>query len=199
MEIVENKGYNTECPICFEDNDLFPLSCLHLIHLDCVKNLISMDCPICSAPLSNIPEEIKTNIEENIRKYKEEMEEEERRALQEEIERRNELISSMELIIQPPPRVEILAGIQYARTLGIPLNCIPTEIKINVPEGSQAPPPGTWFQVTVGQAMERARMLMNKDSDSETESEYDSEEEDPFEKENSELEKIPRAIHTYSE
>jgi len=191
------RTYNTECPICFEKEDLSPLSCFHLIHLKCAKNLISLVCPICDAPLEGLPEEIRRRIKENEKKYREELEEEDRRALEEELTRRHGLISRMEMVIQPPPNVEILAAIQYARSMGIPLDCVPAEIKVNVPEGTPRPPPGTWFQITVGHAIERARELLRRqESEDEDDPEEDEEEDedDPFEEENKLLENIPRSL-----
>ena len=192
--IFENRTFNIECPICFEKEDLVPLSCFHLIHLECAKNLISLVCPICDAPIEDLPEEIYHQIKENEKKYQEELEEEDRQTLEEQLSRRRSLISMMEMVIQPPPNVEILAAIQYARSIGIPLDCIPTEMKVSVPEGTPRPPPGTWFQITVGHAMERAReILRRQDSDSDDEEE-DSDGEDPFEEENRLLEHIARPL-----
>nr|QBK85762.1 MAG: putative RING finger E3 ubiquitin ligase [Marseillevirus LCMAC101] len=197
--VFANRTYNTECPVCFEKENLTPLSCLHLIHLECAKNLISSVCPICNAPLEDLPEEIQNQITENEKKYKDELEQEDRRTI-EELSRRQSLISRMEMVIQPPPSVEILAAIQYTRSIGIPLNCIPSEMRVNVPEGTPGPPPGTWFQITVGHAMERAREMLRREyetsdeSDDGSEDESDEDDEDPFEEENKLLEKIPRQL-----
>ena len=194
--ILENRTYNTECPVCFEKENLTPLSCFHLIHLGCAKNLISLVCPICDAPLEDLPDEIQHQIKENEKKYQDELEEEDRQTLEEEMSRRQSLISRMEMVIQPPPNVEILAAIQYTRSMGIPLDCIPTEMKVSVPEGTPRPPPGTWFQITVGHAIERARELLRRQ-----ESESDEDEDDelnssdnPFEEENRLLEHIERQL-----
>ncbi len=197
--IFENKTFNTECPVCFEKEDLVPLSCFHLIHLECAKNLISLVCPICDSALKDLPEEIHYQIKENEKKYQEELEEEDRRSLEEQLSRRQSLISNLEMVIQPPPSVEILAAIQYARSMGIPLECIPSEMKVSVPEGAPRPFPGTWFQITVGHAMERMReVLRRQESDSDDEDEYEdedeNEDEDPFEEENRLLEHIPRPL-----
>jgi hypothetical protein len=204
LSVLENRTYNIECPVCFEKENLVPLSCLHLIHLDCAKNLISPVCPICGAPLEDLPDEIQKQIQENEKKYQEELDEEDRRVLEEDLSRRRSLISRMEMVIQPPPNVEILAAMQYTRSMGIPLSCIPTEMKVNVPEGTPRPPPGTWFQMTVGHAIERAReILRNQEDNDETddyeadetdETDEDVDEEDPFEDENKQMENNPRSL-----
>jgi hypothetical protein len=194
---VLSRTYNTECPICFEKEDLTPLSCFHLIHLKCAKNLISLVCPICDAPLEDLPEEIQQQIKNNEKKYQEELEEEDRQTLEEDLARRQSFISRMEMVIQPPPNVEILAAIQYTRSMGIPLDCIPTEMKVSVPEGTPRPLPGTWFQITVGQAVERARELLRRQDDEDDEDDDEDDEdsdEDPFEEENRLLENIPRPL-----
>lgn len=196
LGILENRTYNVECPVCFEKENLAPLSCLHLIHLDCAKNLISLVCPICDAPLEDLPDEIQKQIRENEKKYQEELDEEDRRVLEEDLTRRRSLISSMEMVIQPSPNVEILAAMQYTRSMGIPLSCIPTEMRVNVPEGTPGPPPGTWFQMTVGQAIERAREILRNQDDTDEDEDTDDEtdEDDPFEDENKEMENDPRSL-----
>jgi hypothetical protein len=194
--VFMDRTYNTECPICFEKENLTPLSCFHLIHLECAKNLISLVCPICDAPLEDLPDEVQMQIRENEREYKDELEEEDRQAIQSDIERRRSMISRMEMVLQPPPNIEILAAIQDARSMGIPLSCIPTEMRVNVPQGTPSLR-GTWYQITLGQAMERARTLLGRqeeDSDDDcTESDPDDDE-DPFEEENKLLEKLPREL-----
>jgi len=206
LSVLENKTYNVECPICFEKENLIPLSCLHLIHLECAKNLISPTCPICDAKLEGLPDEIQQQIQKNEKKYQEELDEEDRRVLEEDLSRRRSLISRMEMVIQPPPNVEILAAMQFTRSMGIPLSCIPTEMKVNVPEGTPMPPPGTWFQMTVGNAIERAREILRNQDDDETEDyetedyeteDYETEDEDienPFDEENKQLEHVPRSL-----
>jgi len=176
---------------------LIPLSCLHLIHLECAKNLISLTCPICDARLEGLPDEIQQQIQKNEKKYQEELDEEDRRVLEEDLTRRRSLISRMEMVIQPPPNVEILAAMQFTRSMGIPLSCIPTEMKVNVPEGSPMPPPGTWFQMTVGNAIERAREILRKQDDDDETDDYETEDEDdenPFDEENKKLEYVPRSL-----
>ena len=197
--IFKGKTYNTECPICFEKENLVPLSCFHLIHLDCARNLISLVCPICDSTLENLPNEIKNQIEENAKKYQNDLDEEDHQRIRSEMARRRELISRMEMAVRPPPNVEILAAIQYTRSLGIPLSCIPTEIKVTVPDGGADPPSGTWFQMTVSQAMERAKMLLKRQEtgDNGSSSGSDSDEDsigDPFEEENKLLEKVQRRL-----
>ncbi len=193
---LENRTYNTECPVCFEKENLTPLSCFHLIHLECARNLISLVCPICDSPLEDLPVDIEKQIKENEKKYQDDLEEEDRQTLDADLSRRQNLISRMEMVIQPPPSIEILAAIQYARSIGIPLNCIPTEMKVNVPEGVPRPPPGTWFQITVGQAMERARTLLRRQENDSDDDDLDEDDDldDPFEEENRLLEHIERPL-----
>ena len=52
-----------------EKEDLTPLSCFHLIHLECAKNLISLVCPICDSSLESLPIDIENQIKENNKKY----------------------------------------------------------------------------------------------------------------------------------
>ena len=67
------------CPICMtEENkdNLYKTSCSHYIHLDCAKQLTSLDCPICRKIVTNYPNDIVKSIEENDKLYKSELEQE---------------------------------------------------------------------------------------------------------------------------
>lgn len=179
MDTTQPIGYNVDCPVCSEPNDLFALNCLHLIHLDCAKNMISLKCPICKADMENLPEDISQQIQLNEKKYYDEMEEEERAALIQENSRIEDVVSRMEYHINPNPQIEMGAAAWYLFRRGVPARYIPKEISIKIPEGQPRPPPGTWFQTAVGQAYSRMKEDAElSDTDSSDDSESDNE--NPF-------------------
>jgi hypothetical protein len=69
-----------ECSICFEVSD-FKLICGHFIHLDCIENVHKLECPMCRAELTNLPQNVIDKINENARVYRAALIEEERRAI----------------------------------------------------------------------------------------------------------------------
>lgn len=78
-------NFNNKCPICLEeDNFLFLLSCLHSVHIECVKNMNTYDCPICRKTMNNLPIKIKKNIMKNKKKYRQQQIESEQAEILEE-------------------------------------------------------------------------------------------------------------------
>lgn len=65
-----------DCPICMEPliqegaKKLFPLACGHWIHPHCLKEMFSMNCPMCRQPMKGlgISRAVRESIEENIRR-----------------------------------------------------------------------------------------------------------------------------------
>ena len=53
----KNFAFNDECPICLLDGADFHVMepCKHQIHLDCAKDLLSLNCPICRKEVENFP------------------------------------------------------------------------------------------------------------------------------------------------
>jgi len=67
--------FNVDCPVCLSsDEEMFITSCSHKIHLDCAKQLNTLECPICRKIITNYPEEISISIEENRIKYQSDVE-----------------------------------------------------------------------------------------------------------------------------
>lgn len=140
---------NDPCPICLEkDGNMYPLSCLHRIHLECMEGFTKLQCPICRAKLLNIPDELRKKIEKNGEVYKEEVCEEERRELLEYLERENSITQRL------PPNVELLLALKYVAELGVPVCLIPSDVTIEIDVDSPLPEPGSIFQNAVKKILE---------------------------------------------
>lgn len=57
---------NTECPVCLEeDKGMYPLVCMHSIHLECAKGLTKRECPLCRSEITNFPPRVLKAIKQN--------------------------------------------------------------------------------------------------------------------------------------
>jgi len=134
----------SKCTICLNNSSkLFKLDCSHSFHLNCLKDLVKLECPMCRAEITNLPDDIKNRIKDNIIKHKEEVEEQDRQ----------EIINSLEEFDNLP----ILIEIEMARDFLINRNNLPSElfpeIDIANSEGINNLPRGVVFQRIVTEVM----------------------------------------------
>ncbi len=81
------------CPVCYEEiSQKEALQCSHLVHIDCIKQSMKPECPICRAVLT-LPPDVMDVINQNAEKIKMEWEEEDRNDLVEEL--RNEFMGQI--------------------------------------------------------------------------------------------------------
>lgn len=150
-----NEKLNDNCPICLEsEGDLYPLSCLHHIHLDCCEGLLKLQCPICRAEIINLPPSIVKTIEANANKYKDECDEESRQNIIRHL-RTNTNVNTQQL--------EAASALNFLHEFGIPHNYIPQLVYINLGQESPRPPPGVIFETIIGQSIERIKERLISD------------------------------------
>lgn len=189
-DIVVDISLDDVCPICLEGEKLHTLSCGHVLHLECAKNMTSASCPVCRSPMSNIPSEILESIQESGRQYQADLEEEDRQRISVENINPGSLYC---IYVNPRPSMEIRYALHFLRTNGIPLSYVPEKIVMKIPADQPRPPPGVLFSTLVGHTLDR--MAADAESSSESDSDEDSDE-DPFEDENRRLLMLTREIHT---
>lgn len=137
---------NKECAICLleEEEDMYLLSCHHRFHIECLKGMNKLECPLCRSEIINLPTNVAAKIRENGRQYAQEQSEERdqlARMIQREI--------NGEALSRIPPQMEALLGLRYLYQLGIPAHRIPTTTDIELDPESPLPAPGSIFQVMV--------------------------------------------------
>lgn len=143
--LTDDSHFNTECPICFSDDTepspMHMMPCMHRLHLECAIHLTSFECPLCRAKINNFPKNIHDSIVKNERERRDEIELDDRRALQ------NAIRSLPPQIVpsEPPLQLEVIAALQHLRDQGIPLRYIPVNIVVKVPRNSPRPPEGVIF------------------------------------------------------
>ena len=175
------------CPICLEGKELFVLSCQHQLHLECVKQMNDSRCPICRKSFEeDVSEDILALINENNRKYHEDLDAEDRQRLASEQFNLERLFA---IYIRPRPFIEARYALAYLRNQGIPLNYLPQRVQIKCPRGHPKPEPGVIFSTLVGQAVERMEADLSDDDSDESSSDSET---DPFEDENRMLERLSR-------
>lgn len=163
------------CPICLQkDRNLFELSCGHKIHLDCVKEVPDIFCVICRQEMVNLPSEIEEKIHQNEKKYREELEEEDRQVAQQSSFQLENLFS---VYVRPPPQIEVKYALLYLKSQNIPFRYIPSSIKIRIPKGHPRPPCGVFFSSIVSHTVRKMKEDTSDMSDSDS---SDEEEDDPF-------------------
>jgi hypothetical protein len=100
-----------------------------------MKGMIKLECPLCRAPIINLPKKISNQIKSNGKNYAEEVEEENRQALI------NELGS--ESIF---PEMEVLLALRFLAEADVPLQFLPSTISVNY---SLRPRAGELFSMMV--------------------------------------------------
>lgn len=173
-------SYNKKCPICLEKcGEFFFLPCNHKLHLECCIKLTSLDCPLCRTIMSNLPDDLKTIIEDNIQKYKDETNEMER------VELSNRYINAIRgfLTFQPTPQMEAIAALDYLRENGIPLQFLPPIIEITLFNNYMI---GTFFNCIIN-------MVISMINETISDNESDDEDEDyVWEEDEDEIERVIR-------
>ncbi len=155
--------YNAECPVCFEQGNLHILSCMHCIHIECCKDMISLDCPICRRSMNNLPPEIISSITENSGKYKREQEQEQERTIRE-----SYTISFEQLI-----HSEIRGAMMTLMMMGIPYSYLPQTIEVKVRRDFYMR--GSTFNYILEHCLFYALLDINKDCEEESDSDNDEE------------------------
>ena len=183
-ENPQENGYNDSCPICLEqetpEEKLHIFSCSHKAHLNCLEGMTKLECPICRAPIDNLPTKITKKITENGEKYEDEIEQENERAFLEMI-REEGSFASMRI----PPHMELVLALKYVFQLGIPISLIPIETVIELDPDSPLPSPGSIFQNAVKRILESISQRVNTVEEDDSSNEYSTEtEEEPTDEEN---------------
>lgn len=184
VNVSDQNAFNTTCPICLvdENDNMIILSCLHRLHEDCCKGLTDLNCPLCNQHVVNWPSKIKEIILDNKKKWKEELDEEDRQsalAFQEQ---------NSFLFLQPPPQVEVMGALQFLRESGFPLQFLPENIEIETQRDAPRFEPGVLFETIIYNIVNRI------DVGEEIEPELSNSDEDPFEEENEMLLEMTRNI-----
>lgn len=163
--------YNRECPCCLSDEgDFYLTPCMHRLHLECAEHLTSFECPLCRTKITNFPKHINDNIEGNKLKFKNDMEEEDRRN-----------ILRDELTIQNLPllQFEALTAIHYLRNEGIGNGHLPDNVQINT-YSNNAPPANVVFTTIVSSVIEQMDSTIRNIDGLENIEEDLSDEDNPF-------------------
>jgi len=177
---------NSECPICLEseEKDMYLLSCHHRCHLECLKGMNSIECPLCRTEIINLPNHIKQTILDNSKKYKEEQINEEHEMLQRAFQQE---LASSEYNYRIPPQMEIVMAMRYLYELGIPPSRIPSGIELTIDPESPLPDPGSIFQVAVRRMIDVIQRQVDEPVEEEdcsepevSGSETEDDEENPF-------------------
>lgn len=149
VNITGDSHFNTECPVCFSDDTesspMHMMPCMHRLHLECAIHLTSFECPLCRVKINNFPKNIHDSIVKNERERRDEIELDDRRALQNALQ--NTISPPQAVPSEPPLQLEVIAALQYLRDQGIPLRYIPVNIVVKVPRNSPRPPEGVIFSV----------------------------------------------------
>jgi hypothetical protein len=190
---------NKECPVCLEDTEdgMFLLECNHRCHLDCIKGMNKMECPICRAEMKNLPKKVGETISSNGRIYAQEQEDAQRRDIMQMIQ--NE--TSQEVFARLPPQMEFMLAMRYLQQLGIPPSRIPSRGLLEIDPESPLPPPGTIFRTAVSRMVDeiqrRTETYLEEDGfASSSSSDTDSDdEENPFNLEGDDL-RIRHSVRT---
>jgi len=64
-----------QCPICQENGYLFQMSCSHSAHLECIRQMVKSECPLCRKEITNLPDNIELEIAANRGEHLKDMEE----------------------------------------------------------------------------------------------------------------------------
>jgi hypothetical protein len=174
----DDKAFNRECPICFSEDDedsvFLILSCLHRFHEKCLEGHTELTCPTCRQNVVNWPPRLRSKIESNNITFRNELEENDRRALIQHLS--SERHRSHYIYIQPPLEVELSSALRYLRENEIPFRYIPIEINITVFSRQPQPPPGTFFHVIVDKILLRISEDVEKETPEEQNSIYSPQE-----------------------
>ena len=194
----KEEQFNKECPACFSDEgELYMMSCMHRMHSECAKHLISTECPLCRETVSNFHDNVIQSIAENEKIFQRDLEIEDREMLLNR-ERQIDTILGGLLSAQTPSQIEVISAMQFLRNEGIPLSYIPTNIHISVPRDLPRLSPGTLFYAIVGHVMEKINQDLQFGNAEEPEpfdhEEDNDDEENPFEWEDENLSILSRSV-----
>lgn len=193
-KVCSDVRFDKECPICLTcDDPLYLISCKHWIHLSCARSMTSLTCPLCRSDITNFPEDITDDIKVHSKKYRDELEAEDLRAY---LETNDDDLE--EIVERPSAQMEIYAAIRFARSEGIPLSFIPTNVRV-VTDSETLSPPGMIFQSVLNHIMDTVSAgfgdIINPEcSDPASDYSDDSDDEDPFEMENENLSILARTV-----
>lgn len=174
-------SYNEDCPICFSSvGEMHLTPCMHQLHIECAKGMSKVECPLCMAEVSNFPLEVVKQIKSNGEEYQSKLDRED---FENFVAYQNERENTVSTIhVSPPLRVEIASAMQFLKESGIPLEYIPTSVKLSIIQDNPTIPQGTLFYAIVGHAIEKVAKDIKDFSDSNigSSSSDDDDEENPF-------------------
>ena len=169
-----------------EEKDMHLLSCHHRCHLECLKGMIKVECPLCRSPIINLPPGVADGILAKGREFVRETEEERSREFMREL---REEMSMTDEQTRIPPQLEILMALRYLCELGIPPSRIPSRVNLEIDPESPLPTSGSIFQTTINRIIDIIQRQVDeppKEEDSSgsdaeiSEDESDDDEENPF-------------------
>lgn len=168
--------FNKECPICLTEGEkMWKLNCKHCAHLECLKGMNKLVCPICRANITNLPPEIKQNIEKNNDDYQREQNEYHDQMIRRMVEEEQGDIPTVRMSIE----TEIQLAFQYLASLGVPRTRIP-RVNMEVYSDGPLPPQGAVFQTVVDGSINHIQQELDQEvveEEGEEESYSSSEEE----------------------
>ena len=200
----DQENFNATCAICMDEGEteetgkMYPLSCTHRFHINCLSGMTQAVCPLCRQTAINLPKKVADKITENGKKYQEEKDEQDERDFQRMMEEEGGML------LQPvrlPPQIELMLALKYVVQLGIPVSLIPIETVLEIDPMSPLPAPGSIFQNTVRRLIENiqqrsADAIVEDDAvEGEEENEeivLDMDSDDPFEFEGEDLQIVHR-------
>ena len=134
---------NDNCPICLEsltDNthplESITLSCHHVVHTECTQQLIRPNCPLCNQLVLNFPRDLLERIDENAKRYRDEVEQDNLRELLRSFERESAEQYSAEAFTASP-HLQAFYAIAWLREHGIPFSRIPDHLTVEMDEASR--------------------------------------------------------------
>jgi len=114
---------------------------------------------MCRAALTDLPEPVRSKIQQRLNEHRQENDEEERRHIIESIMTSNPFLNPIMMTPRASPHQEVLMGVRQFLRAGVPAAVIPHTVDLRIPVGESGapprpPPPGTIQEMTFG-AMQR--------------------------------------------
>lgn len=165
-------AFNKECPICLTEDKkgMWKLDCNHCAHLECLKGMNKLVCPMCRADIKNLPLEINQNIENNHDNYQRERDAEYDRMIGRMAEE-----EGANRVARITLEGEIRLALQYLVSLGIPPERLPS-INMEIYNSGPLPPQGAVYHTIVTNTINQIQQELDQDLVEEEEEDEDDEE-----------------------